>query len=111
MGKSIEVLNEDSAMAEHGDQVRAHVYVSGRVQGVYFRGYTQEQARKRGVRGWVRNLPDGRVEAAFEGDRTAVQQMIEWCREGPPSARVDDIQARWEEATGQEQSFEARYWD
>ncbi len=98
-------------MTQHADQVRAHVYVSGRVQGVYFRGHTQEQAHKHGVRGWVRNLPDGRVEAVFEGDRNSVQGMIEWCHQGPPSARVDDVHVAWEAATGQEQSFEARYWD
>ncbi len=96
-------------MTEHSNQVRAHVYISGLVQGVYFRGHTGEQARKYGVRGWVRNLVDERVEAVFEGERAAVQQMVEWCREGPPSAHVDDVQVAWEEPTGQEQSFQVRW--
>jgi acylphosphatase len=74
----------------------AHIYVSGRVQGVNFRFYTRQEAVRLGVDGWVRNLMDGRVEAWIQGEEEAVAQMIAWCRHGPPSARVDDVQVEWE---------------
>ena len=72
---------------------RVHVFVSGSVQGVFFRYEARERARSRGLSGWVRNLPDGRVEAMFEGPEDAVQAMVEWCRHGPPGAEVTDIEA------------------
>jgi acylphosphatase len=81
-------------------RVRAHVFVSGLVQGVNFRWYTVEQARQRGMGGWVRNLGDGRVEAVFEGDRADVESMIEWIRTGPRHARVSDVEVDWEEPEG-----------
>ncbi|MBO9338235.1 MAG: acylphosphatase, partial [Chloroflexus sp.] len=65
------------------DLVRAHVFISGRVQGVSFRAYTRDRAREAQVKGWVRNLSDGRVEAVFEGPRPAVQKLISWCYSGP----------------------------
>jgi acylphosphatase len=80
--------------------VRAHVFVSGMVQGVNFRWYTVERARAAGVGGWVRNLPDGRVEAVFEGNEGAVQRMVDWCREGPRHARVSDVETAWEDPEG-----------
>jgi acylphosphatase len=86
---------------------RAHVFVSGDVQGVFFRYETREQARARGLAGWVRNLPDGRVEAVFEGSSDAVNAMVDWCREGPPGARVTDVEALTEEPEGMD-SFEVR---
>ena len=67
--------------------VRAHVFVSGKVQGVFYRDTTKKEADKRGVRGWVRNLRDGRVEAVFEGPATAVDEMVAWCRIGSPLSR------------------------
>jgi acylphosphatase len=70
-------------------RIRRRVVVSGRVQGVFFRGATQEAARARGVDGWVRNLPDGRLEAVFEGEATAVEALVEFCRSGPRGARVE----------------------
>lgn len=69
-----------------------HVYISGRVQGVYFRDSTREQALILGINGWVRNLPDGRVEAVFQGDDDKIQKMLEWCRQGSPMSRVEDVQ-------------------
>lgn len=66
----------------------AHVFVSGKVQGVFYRDTTKKEALKRGVRGWVRNLRDGRVEAVFEGDARAVDDMVAWCRIGSPLSRV-----------------------
>jgi acylphosphatase len=68
-----------------------HVVISGRVQGVWFRGWTCEQARDLGLSGWVRNRRDGTVEAVFSGDADAVRRMIERCHEGPPAARVDSV--------------------
>ncbi|MEQ9172336.1 MAG: acylphosphatase [Rhodospirillales bacterium] len=68
-----------------------HVVISGRVQGVWFRGWTCEQARALALTGWVRNRRDGSVEAVFSGSPDAVHRMIEHCRQGPPAARVDNI--------------------
>lgn len=76
---------------------RAHVFISGRVQGVFFRAYTQKEAEALNVSGWVRNLPDGRVEAVFEGGKERVNEMIGWCWDGSPSAQVSDVQVKWEE--------------
>ena len=81
-------------------QVRAHVFVSGRVQGVSFRWYAIQHARRTGVAGWVRNLADGRVEAVFEGSRAAVDAMVGWAQEGPPAARVTGVEVSWEEPEG-----------
>jgi len=71
--------------------VRAHVYISGKVQGVGYRLSTQEEAVKLGLTGWVKNLPDGRVEAVLEGEATAVEQMIQWSHQGPRAAIVRDV--------------------
>jgi acylphosphatase len=80
--------------------VRAHVFVSGMVQGVSFRWYAVETARSKGVAGWVRNLPDGRVEAVFEGNDGAVNAMVDWCKQGPRHARVADVEVVWEDPEG-----------
>jgi acylphosphatase len=82
-------------------KVRAHVWIAGRVQGVAFRAYTVDEASVRGVTGWVGNIPDGRVEAVFEGERAVVEAMIAWCRKGPPAARVSSVEVTWEEPTGE----------
>ena len=71
--------------------VRVRVVVTGRVQGVWFRDSCRTEARALGVSGWVRNRGDGAVEAEFEGPEAAVDRMVEWCRSGPPRARVDDV--------------------
>ncbi|MGD2181100.1 acylphosphatase [Lusitaniella coriacea] len=86
----------------------AHVWISGTVQGVGYRYSTAIQAKQLGVRGWVRNLPDGRVEAMFEGDRAQVEQMINWCNRGPSAAVVQNIEVEWEQASGIE-GFTTRY--
>lgn len=88
-----------------GSLARAHVFISGRVQGVNFRWYTQRQAQELGLAGWVRNLWDGRVEAIFEGKEKAVGRAVDWCRVGPPSARVDDVEVNYEEPTGEFSRF------
>jgi acylphosphatase len=87
------------------EQVRAHVLISGRVQGVNFRAYTRDRAREAGVAGWVRNLSDGRVEAIFEGARPAVQKLVSWCYSGPIHAEVERVELTWEEPTGKEGGF------
>lgn len=91
------------------DRVRAHVLISGRVQGVNFRVATRDQARQAGVEGWVRNLQDGRVEAIFEGSNAAVRRLVSWCYSGPSSATVDRVEIEWEEPTGVESSFSIQY--
>jgi len=90
------------------DRTRAHVFVSGTVQGVYYRATTRDTARDRGVDGWVKNLADGRVEAVFEGADADVESMIEWCHEGSPAADVDDVEVTYEDPRGLE-GFEIRY--
>jgi len=87
---------------------RAHIWVSGRVQGVFFRQSTEGRARDLGLVGWVRNLPDGRVEALAEGDPAALDLWLAFCREGPPAARVERVELRWEEPTGEFERFEIR---
>ena len=76
------------------DVTRRHVVVRGRVQGVFFRDTCRREARERGVSGWVRNTPDGAVEAVFEGDPTDVETMVAWCRVGPDLSRVDAVEVR-----------------
>ena len=90
------------------DRTRAHVFVSGTVQGVSFRANTRRQARTRGVDGWVKNLDDGRVEAVFEGRPPAVESMVEWCHEGSPAARVQAVEVR-DEAPQEIEGFQIRY--
>ena len=88
---------------------RVHVYISGLVQGVAFRWFVRRMARELGVKGWVRNLPDGRVEAVFEGDERAVERMVELCRVGPPAARVDKVRVQSEEYRGEFDDFKIIY--
>ena len=89
-------------------KARAHVIVSGRVQGVSFRYYTMQEAQSQGIVGWVRNLWDGRVEAVLEGEKTAVDNMLSWIQHGPPTARVDDVQVTPGEPSGEFDSFRIR---
>ena len=93
------------ARLEPDTDARAHVFVSGRVQGVFFRVRAAEQARASGVRGWVRNLPDGRVEAVFQGPRAAVDASVAWCWSGPPGARVEEVEVVEEPPEPGETSF------
>jgi acylphosphatase len=81
---------------------RALVVVRGSVQGVFFRAETRDRARSLGLAGWIRNAPDGTVEAAFEGDDELVESMVEWCRRGPAGARVEDVDVAWVEPEGAE---------
>ena len=79
---------------------RARVRVRGSVQGVFFRAETRDRARSLLLAGWVRNLPDGTVEAVFEGERERVQSMVDWCGRGPAGARVEAVDVSWEEPEG-----------
>ncbi|HKA16528.1 MAG TPA: acylphosphatase [Myxococcota bacterium] len=89
------------------DPLRVRVIVRGRVQGVAFRAYTADEARRAGVAGWVRNCADGSVEAAFEGPRGGVEVLLAFVRRGPRSARVDDVEVIEEPLAG-DRMFEIR---
>jgi acylphosphatase len=78
------------------DHERAHVRVSGQVQGVFFRDSTRQKAEELGLAGWVKNLPDGRVEAVFEGPSESVREMVRWCEEGPQQASVETVDTDFE---------------
>ncbi|MCK4485775.1 MAG: acylphosphatase [Desulfobacterales bacterium] len=90
-------------------KVRAHVIIDGRVQGVCFRMDTRRAALERSVKGWVRNLRDGRVSAVFEGEENDVKSMLEWCEIGPPLARIGRVAVEWEPYTGEFDSFEITF--
>ena len=86
-------------------KARAHVYVGGMVQGVFFRAETANLAHRLRLTGWVRNLPDGRVEALFEGEKARVDEAVAFCQRGPPGAHVQDLDIRWEESRGEFRDF------
>lgn len=89
-------------------KARAHVVISGYVQGVFFRDTMRSVANQYGVSGWVRNLPDGRVEAVVEGEEDQVRRLIEWCKVGPPAAEVESVDVEWEKYVGEFLSFFVR---
>lgn len=88
---------------------RVHVYISGKVQGVFFRAYTRDKARELGLKGWVRNMRDGRVEAVLEGEKEKVEEMLRWCHKGSPYAIVKEVEVHEEPYTREFRSFEVRY--
>jgi acylphosphatase len=87
---------------------RVYCMVYGLVQGVAFRANALQQARRLGLRGWVRNCDDGTVELLAEGAVTHVQQLVDWCRHGPPGARVTRVEVHWEEPEGNLEAFDVR---
>ena len=89
------------------DRLRAHVWVSGHVQGVCFRACSEDEVAFRKVAGWIRNAADGRVEAVFEGERASVAAMIRWCHRGSPASRVTGVEVAWETPRG-ERGFRVR---
>ena len=101
-------MTKDSVSEAKEDRVRAHAWISGRVQGVYFRAYAEDEAAFRNVAGWIRNTPDGRVEVVFEGSRASVEAMLQWCHHGSPAARVTGVEVTREEPRG-ESGFRVRY--
>jgi acylphosphatase len=92
-----------------GEYKRAHGWVSGMVQGVFFRYFTQDSARKLGLKGWVRNLPDGRVEFVAEGEMGPLNDLIKQVKIGPPASHVAKLDLAWEEYTGEFGNFSIRY--
>lgn len=90
-------------------KVEAHVLISGKVQGVWFRANTKEKARQLNIKGWVRNLPDGRVEAVFQGEKEMVEEMIKWCYKGPPLAEVENVEVEWKEPEEEFEDFSILY--
>lgn len=90
-------------------QVLVHVFISGRVQGVFFRDEIRKMATRLNVKGWVRNTFDEKVEAVFEGEKEAVEKLIEFCRKGPPYARVSKVDVSWEKFVGEFHDFRIRY--
>jgi acylphosphatase len=91
-------------------KARAHLFIVGRVQGVFFRSQTKNKADINNVKGWIRNLPDGRVEAVLEGEKDAVQKLVEFCKQGPFGARVAKIDTEWEPYSGLFENFRIRYF-
>ncbi|MEM2927981.1 MAG: acylphosphatase [Nitrososphaerota archaeon] len=91
------------------EKARAHVFISGLVQGVFFRWNTKKMADKLQLSGWVRNLPDGRVEAIFEGNKESIEKMIEWCKKGPSEAIVEKVEIIWEEYKSEYKGFKIVY--
>lgn len=91
------------------DYLRAQVIIQGYVQGVAFRASTRDQAERLGVTGWVRNLPDGTVEALFEGEKKKVEDIIAWCRRGPLGARVAEVEIIREPYRGEYDHFTIRH--
>jgi len=90
-------------------KVRKHLYISGHVQGVGFRWYTNQQANKLEVRGWVKNLADGRVEAVIAGDEVQVNKMIDFLKQGSPLSQVDDVEIIDEDYQGEFSKFKMKY--
>lgn len=90
-------------------KVRVHIFVSGCVQGVFFRQKTFQKAKELGIFGFVRNLPDGKVEVVFEGDEDKVQKITEWIKKGPEYAKVDEHKINFEEHKGEFDNFKIKY--
>ena len=90
------------------DLERAHVRISGQVQGVFFRDSTRQKAEELSLAGWVKNLRDGRVEAVFEGPPERVREMLRWCEEGPQQASVENVDTDIENPDGDLSGFEVR---
>ena len=88
---------------------RLHIVIEGIVQGVFYRASTIEESSKLGLTGWVKNCPDGRVEAVFEGEIDKIEQIVEWCKKGPPGAVVSNVETVLERATGEYDSFTIKY--
>jgi acylphosphatase len=87
------------------ERISAHLFISGRVQGVCYRLYAEKEALEKRLTGWVRNLPDGRVEVLLEGEKQAVEEMIAWCRQGPEAAKVTDVEVSFEPYHGNFKDF------
>lgn len=99
----------ENKKSEYDDQlIAAYLKITGRVQGVAFRYYARSMANQLDVKGWIRNLSNGKVELVVEGKKKAIKRMIKWCHSGPSMARVDRIQLEWGKYTGQFNQFSVR---
>ena len=101
-------LKKEKSKEPEGN-IRAHLFVSGKVQGVFFRETARKKATKEGVTGWAKNLRDGRVEALFEGKESRVKKMVDWARSGPIWVKVDSLDVIWEDYKNEFKEFEIRY--
>ena len=90
------------------DQVRVQLTIEGWVQGVFFRTSTVQEARRLGVKGWVRNCPDGSVEVVAQGKKKKIDELIQWCHQGPAGAQVRNVQLLWEDHQGAFENFSIR---
>ena len=86
-------------------KIRAHIVVKGRVQGVFYRASAKDEAEKLGISGWVKNRREGNVEILAEGGELVVKELIEWCKKGPPHAKVKEVNVEWDEYKGEFKGF------
>ena len=91
------------------EEARAHLFIKGRVQGVFYRSFTRDLAHSFGLKGWARNLRDGRVEVVFEGEKGNIDMAVKKCFIGPPGSKVIDIEIKWDTFTGDQEGFSIRY--
>lgn len=84
---------------------QAHLIISGRVQGIFYRASCQEVAQSYGLKGWVRNLPTGQVEVLAQGEKDKIEKLIAWCKKGPPGAKVTDVNVEWKDVFEQFSDF------
>lgn len=92
------------------EKARAHLLITGRVQGVFYRSFTEDVAHSLGLKGWVKNCSDGKVEAVFEGKKEDIEKAVSLCYKGPHGARVSNIDVRWEDFKGEFDIFSTRYF-
>lgn len=90
-------------------KARVHLFIEGRVQGVFYRAFTRESAARLGLNGWAKNLYDGSVEVVLEGDKGAIEEAIQECRKGPPGSSVQEVKVVWEEYLENYKGFEIKY--
>jgi len=95
-------------MKKDSERARVRLRIEGRVQGVFFRASAQEEAGRLGLKGWVRNCPDGSVEVVAEGERKKIDDLINWCHHGPPGAHVHNVRLQWEDHKNDFQDFRIR---
>ncbi len=88
---------------------QAHVEITGTVQGVFYRANAQDKAKELNLAGYVKNLSDGSVEALVQGEKAGIEAFIEWCKQGPPSADVENVEVEWQDTTKTYNSFEITY--
>lgn len=98
-------MTEQDSDEKRKDKERVHLYVSGMVQGVFFRARTRDVAQSLGLTGWVRNLSDGRVEIVAEGLHDGLVRLISWCHKGPRAASVEHVEIKWQKASGEYDTF------